>query len=122
MGFVYFGIGAVLMFGIAATFSVYGLGHFERAWGRVGSLQALWWASFFCGLLASVVFALGATVARNFPTKGRCAMLGIVVAFAFSTTILVAWSIKPSLVNIYGALLLLLVLSFVTPLIRRQAL
>ena len=69
-----------------SPFSVYVLGDYERAWGRGGSLQVLWWLSFGAFLLTLFSSGLGAKAAvpqRPVPTlTSVLAGLAFVVASA----------------------------------------
>jgi hypothetical protein len=54
---------AVLVALVLAPVSVYVFGQYERAWGKGGSTQVLWWVSIGWGVVALLSAAVGAAVA-----------------------------------------------------------
>jgi hypothetical protein len=68
-----------------ATFSVYGLGEFESAWGRGGSVQVLWLLSIAMSLAALVGSAIGASMAgRNRAVAKRLVLVAALVYLPLS--------------------------------------
>jgi hypothetical protein len=73
-----------------ATFSVYGLGDFESAWGRGGSVQVLWLLSIALSLAALVGSAIGARIAGRDRLVARRLIL-IAALVYLSLTYAVSW-------------------------------
>ena len=105
-----FGAAFLLVFLTAAVVSVYGLGQFEQAWGRGGSLQVEAWLGLVGALLAMGSFGISSALLRRAHTPAASFALGVVCAAAY---IALCWANSgfASSSGVYVAFLLLISLS-----------